>query len=221
MPRTRARSTLVILLLLAPLVCGACGLLLTHGPPAGHGNLANFRYTRSVVGPVVDVVLATLSIGFALKDAANEPDYYGNETNKILLVGAARATIWSVSSAIGFDKVRKCVVATRQLAERRAHTPSGGGGATRVYGPNVQRVEITPAADTLLPAERLQLVATAFAPSGGVFLNKLFRWSSSNDAVASISDSGVVTGRAPGTVVIAANADNVIGTASVVVVSAR
>jgi uncharacterized protein (DUF2062 family) len=78
-------------------------------------------------------------------------------------------------------------------------------------------VEVTPAADTLVPDEHVQLVARAFEPSGGVFLNKTFRWSSSNDAIASVSASGVVTAHAPGTALIAANTDNVIGTASLVV----
>jgi uncharacterized protein YjdB len=78
-------------------------------------------------------------------------------------------------------------------------------------------VEITPRADTLRAGDSIQLVAKALDGSGGYYINKIFRWSSSNDAIASVSNSGLVTAHAPGTVVIAANADNVVGTANMVV----
>lgn len=219
MQRTRAPSTLVTLVPFIPLLCGACGVLFTHGPPPDHGNLTTFGCTRSAAAPMLDVAFATLSMGMAVKDAANQDLHDTHETNQALVGGVLEAAIWGVSAAIGFDRVRKCAAAMRQLGERQAQAPGGGG--TRVYGLGVETVAITPVADTLLPGEHVQLVANAFTPSGGVFLNKMFRWSSSNAAVASISDSGLVTAHAPGTVVIAANTDNVVGTASIVVISAR
>jgi len=48
-----------------------------------------------------------------------------------------------------------------------------------------------------------------------------FLWSSSNDAIASVSNAGLVTAHAAGTVVIAANAGNVVGTARIVVTAPR
>ena len=214
---TRVRATLAVHLLFVSLACTACGLLLTHGPPAGHPALNDFRCTRSVAGPVLDAVAAAVGIGLSVKSASEQPDYDISAINEILVVGVARAALWSVSAAIGFDKVSKCNAAQRQLAERRANTPPSGAPALVVPTTEVRTVEVTPAADTLVPDEHVQLVARAFEPSGGVFLNKTFRWSSSNDAIASVSASGVVTAHAPGTALIAANTDNVIGTASLVV----
>jgi len=46
-------------------------------------------------------------------------------------------------------------------------------------------------------------------------------WSSSNDAIASVSNAGLVTAHAAGAVVIAANTGNVVGTARLVVTAPR
>jgi uncharacterized protein YjdB len=54
-----------------------------------------------------------------------------------------------------------------------------------------------------------------------VGLVPLFAWSSSNDAIASVSSAGLVTAHGPGTVVIAANTSNVVGTASILVTAPR
>jgi uncharacterized protein YjdB len=197
-------------LLLLPFLGAGCGVLFTHGPPAGHEKLTTFRCTKIVAAPVLDVLLASVSVALSIKSAENQPSY-DPHSNEILAVALLRASVLGVSAAVGFDKVSKCVAARRQLAERKARAP-GGSAPT-----NVQRVEITPAIDTLKAGEHIQLVARALNASGGVFLSKSFRWSSSNDSIASVSDTGLVIARATGTVVIAANADNVIGTASVVV----
>jgi hypothetical protein len=166
---------------------------------------------------MVDVALATLSAGVSVKSAATDESYDSRSTNETLVVGVLRATLWGVSAAIGFEKVSKCIVATRQLAERKARGPAGGG----VGGTGVQTVVITPGADTLMVGDSIQLVAKAVDAKGGVYINKAFRWSSSNAAVASVNETGNVSAHAAGTVLIAANADNVVGTTNIVVVSAR
>jgi len=86
---------------------------------------------------------------------------------------------------------------------------------------DVQTVQITPAVDTLAIGERVQLVASAIASSGTAVPDRTFTWSSSNDAIASVSNSGLVTTHAAGAAVIAANTNNVVGTASIVVASVR
>jgi len=66
---------------------------------------------------------------------------------------------------------------------------------------------------------QLQLVAEAHGSSGAVIVNRPFTWSSSNDAVASVSNAGLVSAHAAGAVVIAANTNNVVGTVRVVVIT--
>lgn len=215
MQRTRVLKTSTILLLaLAPFLFGACGLLFTHGPPAGHETMVHFTCSESTTGPVLDIVWGSLNLVAALVIAGN-PDQYKNP-GQATASGVVWAVISGISAAVGFDRVKKCVTAKRQLAERQAHAPSGAGESA-----GVQTVLIMSGGDTLTVGEHTQLVAKAFDSSGAVLLGKSFKWSSSNDAIASVSDAGLVTAHAAGTVVIAANADNVVGTASVVVMSAR
>ncbi len=83
----------------------------------------------------------------------------------------------------------------------------------------VSAVTLEPAVDTLQVGERRQIVATARGPSGGPVAWKSFRWSSSNDAIASVDNAGLVTAHAAGAVVVAANAGGVVGTCSFVVVT--
>ncbi|MDH3459125.1 MAG: Ig-like domain-containing protein, partial [Gemmatimonadota bacterium] len=62
---------------------------------------------------------------------------------------------------------------------------------------------------------------SAYNSSGGMVPNKMFAWSSSNAAIASVNNAGLVTAHASGAVVIAANTDNVVGIANMVVASPR
>ena len=85
----------------------------------------------------------------------------------------------------------------------------------------VMSVVITPAADTLAVGAQRQLVAVAHSSSGATLADRMFTWSSSNDAIASVSNAGLVTAHAPGSVVIAANTNNVVGTAAILVAGQR
>jgi hypothetical protein len=88
-------------------------------------------------------------------------------------------------------------------------------GATGHIANSVARVVVLPSLRTLSVGEEVQLGATAIGTQGET-VQTMFRWSSSNDAIASVN-SGLVTAHADGEVVIAANADNVVGTATIVV----
>lgn len=215
MKRARGPVTAAILIVaLAPFVFGGCGLLFTHGPPVGHENMTTFACTESVTLPVVDVVWGLLNIGGAII-IAGDKDQYANPDAAV-----ASGIIWGivsgVSAGVGFDRVKKCVAAKRALAERQAHAP-GRVDASGV----VQAVLIMGDRDTLVVGETVQLVAKAFDSHQSQLLSKTFAWSSSNDAIASVSNNGLVTTRAPGIAVIAANSDNVVGTVQVVVASPR
>lgn len=75
----------------------------------------------------------------------------------------------------------------------------------------VTSVNVTPAAGTLPVSGNLQLSATT-VPGGGYV-----EWDSSNEAVATVSASGLVVGVGPGTATISATSGGVIGTAEVTV----
>lgn len=219
MKRTRILSVLdAFLLALAPCVLGGCGLLMTKGPPVGHENLPHFSCTETTTGPLLDIAWGALNLVGVAVIAGNREQYASPDAS--IVSGVVWAILSGVSAGVGFDRVHKCVVATRQLAERQARAPAAAG-VLRVEAPGVQTVSVTPSVDTLTIGEHVQLVAQAFAASGGAFVDPAFRWSSSNDAIASVGNDGLVTAHAEGTVVVAANASNVVGTARIVVVWRR
>lgn len=209
------RTTLLVAL--APFLFGACSLLFTKGPPVGHETMTHFECTQSTTAPVVDIAVGALNLIGAITIAGNRADY--DNPDQAITSGFVWTVISGISAGVGFDRVKRCVAAKRALAQRQAPAP-GVTVEAPLGNPGVQAVLITSGKDTLAVGERMQLVAKAFDSNRAVILGKTFAWSSSNDAIASVSNAGLVTTHATGTVVIAANSDNVVGTARVVVVSA-
>ena len=81
----------------------------------------------------------------------------------------------------------------------------------------VARVVVQPAAGSINQGQTVQLTATAIDNSGQNIPGKVATWTSSNDAVASISSTGRVTGISPGQVTLTATIDGVVGTATLAV----
>ena len=209
------RAVPVRLLLCLPLLTAAsgCGFLFVHGPPTGHEQLEYIPCTESDAGPILDLVWGGLNVLGALI-IASSPDEYENPD-----AATASGLVWGVvsafSAASGFKKVSACKNARQALAQRQA-----ARGMIPISVPDsgaVTAVVITPALDTLAVGAQRQLVATAHNSSGATVSGRMFTWSSSNDAIASVSNAGLVSAHAPGSVIIAANTNNVVGTATLVV----
>lgn len=200
-------------LLLLPLLTAAsgCGFLFTHGPPTGHEQLDYIPCTESDAGPILDIVWGSLNVLGAIA-IASSPEEYENP-DLATASGMGWGVLSAFSAASGFKKASACKAARLALAQRQA----GRGLAPRTDSTMVTAVVITPAVDTLAVGAQRQLVAAAHSSSGGVVGGRMFTWSSSNDAIASVSNAGLVTAHAPGSVVIAANTNNVVGTAVIVV----
>ena len=200
----------VVVLALLPLLLTGCGFVLTQGPPSGHEQMAAFSCTESNAGPTLDIAWAGLNVLGAVI-AASDPSAYEN-SGQIVAVGVGWGVFSSFAAASGFNKSKQCRRALQQLAQRNARP-------TDV--PSVQAVVVSPPEDTLGTGERVQLVASAHGSGGTAIPNRDFMWSSSNDAIASVSNAGLVTAHAAGTVVIAANTSNVVGTVRIVVTAPR
>jgi len=182
--------------------------------------MTSFECTQSNTGPVVDIVFGAVNLIASIAVANDPSNEYYSSSGQAIASGVIWAAISGVSAGVGFDRVKKCVAAKRALRERQANAhPASVGSSTSVGLVPVQTVLIMGGRDTLTVGEQVQFVAKAFDSTNAVISGSAFAWSSSNDAIASVSNSGLVTTRAPGTVVIAANSANVVGTTRVVVLS--
>lgn len=197
-----------------------CGFVFSKGPPTGHEQMDSFTCNESNAGPILDIVWASLNV-LGAGAAASDPSSYDNP-DQIVFVGVAWGVFSSFSAATGFNKSKRCRRALQLLAERQAQRRANPLPALPpMDATSVQAVIVTPSEDTLAVGERIQLVATPHSSSGTVVPNRAFTWSSSNDAIASVSNAGLVSAHAAGTVVIAANTSNVVGTARIVVTAPR
>lgn len=211
---------LAVALGLMPLLVSGCGFLISQGPPTGHEQMTAFSCTESNTGPVLDLVWAGLNV-LGAAAAASDPGAYENP-DQIVVVGLSWGVVSSLSASSGFHKSKECRRALQQLAARQGGALAPVSPAVAPFGPVVvQTVVLSPAEDTLAVGETVQLVATARGSSGAEILNREFAWSSSNDAIASVSNAGLVTAHAPGAVVIAANTNNVVGTSRIVISGRR
>src|ERR1700741_865232 len=95
---------------------------------------------------------------------------------------------------------------------------SCGGGDSAVGPPPLTVASVTVSRDTatLVPAASLQLSATAKTSSGET-LQRTFAWSTSDAAKGTVSNSGMVSGVAPGAATITATADGNSATATITV----
>jgi hypothetical protein len=205
----------LILLGLSSLLFTGCGFLLTNGPPTGHEEMDSFSCTDQDAGPILDAIGGGAAVLVATSAVAI-PHWHDN-SDRMVTVGLAWGVVSGFSAANGFKKLKRCRAAYRQLAIRHGQHPAD----LPPEGPFVQAVVVSPADTRLAVGEQRQLSAMAHASSGALMPDQPFLWSSSNDAIASVSNAGLVTAHAAGTVVIAANAGNMVGTARIVVTAPR
>ncbi|HUL02654.1 MAG TPA: Ig-like domain-containing protein [Gemmatimonadales bacterium] len=212
------RRYTVLLSLLFVLALEGCSLLFTKGPPVGHEQMQYFTCSESNTAPVIDLVIGGLDLigGFAI---ASDPEAYGyaeDQGGSAIALGVVQAAFLGVSAGIGFDRVKKCQAAKAAWAARQAH-PAPSAAAP---GMAIDSVSISPATVRAKVGEVVQVTAVAYGGGRAVAPQPAFKWSSSNDAIAWVTPSGLVSPLAPGTVVIAANAGSIVGVMTIVVTSA-
>src|SRR5207302_921011 len=83
----------------------------------------------------------------------------------------------------------------------------------------VASVEVTPATASVQAGQTVQLTATPKDANGAPLSGRTVTWSSSNTAVATVSNSGLVSGVTPGTATITATSEGKSGTSAITVTS--
>ncbi|MBL0169468.1 MAG: Ig-like domain-containing protein [Gemmatimonadaceae bacterium] len=132
-----------------------------------------------------------------------------NKTINYQSANTAVATVTTTGQVIGISVGQTSVSAV-------ANGKSGTAQVT-VTPEVANTVTVSPATFTLRLTNVKTFSATAKNATGTVITGRTFRWSSSNSSIASVDQSGSVTALTPGNVVIAADADGVIGNASLTV----
>ncbi len=92
----------------------------------------------------------------------------------------------------------------------------GSDSETDPTGPGtipVASVEVTPAADTVLPTQTTLLQATLRDANGNILPGRAVSWSSDAEGVAVVNDTGLVTGAGAGTATITATSEGQSGQA--------
>ena len=92
-----------------------------------------------------------------------------------------------------------------------------GSATIVVVPPPAASVRVAPTKGTIPPGGTIQLTATALDAAGHVIAGAPIVWSSSSDAVATVSGTGLATGLLPGVAQITARSGTAKGTAKVTV----
>lgn len=98
-------------------------------------------------------------------------------------------------------------------------TAEGRSGSARlsVRQPRVAAVLVSLGANQLRPQQSTQAVAAMRDAAGNALNGRLVSWASSNQAVATVSTTGLVTAVSPGTVLITAVSEGIAGAATLTV----
>lgn len=206
----RALVRPLVLLSSIVILGNGCGFVFTSGPPQGHEQMDYFTCTESNVGPALDGVWAGLNLAGAIIIASDQDAYI--DPGPAIAGGILWGVFSTAAMIVGTNKTKKCREAKRLLAQRQG---SGVVPTPQSADATVVSVVIRPTQSVLDVDDELQLSATAYNSSGVVVPGAAFVWSSSNDAIASVSSSGLVSAHAAGNVVIAARTANVVGTARI------
>lgn len=181
----------------------------------------------------------TQGTAFRIHAAANPPTHPKLIAGTVFTVGPTDTPFAKpVSMSIRFETLATGVIAEQLRLHKwngTAWTPVNGTvntttrmvtgtvNSTGMYGlieipVPVTTVTVTPPASTLNINTTVQLTATVRGPAGQVLSDRQVTWSTSNDASASVSVTGVVTAVASGDpVTISATSEGIVGTAIITV----
>jgi len=186
---------------------------------AGTHTVCNFAITGSappVPVATVDVTPATanVSVGGTVQLVATPKDANGTPLS-------GRTVSWT-SSNTGVASVTGSGLVTGVGAGSATITAtsegkSGTSAITVTFVP-VSSVTVTPASASVNEGKTVQLTATPKDANGNPLTGRTVTWVSSNTTVATVSSSGLVTGKVAGTATITATSEGQSGTSAITVV---
>ena len=168
------------------------------------------RATTVTVSPATARLAA---LGATVQLRAEVRDQNGN-----VMAGAAVAWSGGDATVATVDGSGLVTAAANGTATITATAGSASGTATVTVAQEVGAVAVSPAEATIAALDdTLRLAAQALDANGHALADVEFEWESSDDAVATVDGSGLVTAVANGTATISATAGSASGTATVTV----
>ena len=192
------------------------GLLLVHDVLSGSACSATDTDEPTPVGEIV-ITPATLqlTVGATAALSAQVTDADGNVVRDRRVVWAsADPSIATVSNNGVVAAVRAGRVDVAASAEGKSAVAAVTVGALPA---RVASVRVAPDQTSLFVAASVNLVATAFDAQGAAITGRQVVWTTNNVGVASVSQTGQVTGLFPGTAVITAVVDGAAGYSNITV----
>jgi M6 family metalloprotease-like protein len=172
-----------------------------------------------IPAPVVTVVVAPANAS-VVAGSTTALTVTARDSRGIVLTD--RPVTWSSSDAT-IATISATGVVTGVTPGSATITASVGGSASTalvtVLPRPVARVDVSPAATSMILGTTTTLVATARDSAGTVVSGRMVTWSSSANTVAPVGINGVVTAVSPGTATIRATVDGISGVSTVTVAS--
>ena len=180
----------------------------------GKNGTATITVTQAAVATVtVTPSPLTMSVGQHTQLTATLSDAAGNVLN-------GRTVTWSSSNpAVATVSAQGVLTAVAVGSTTITATSEGKSGTAAVTISNVAvgSVTVQPQGPSIVQGASVQLSATVRDVNGNIVTDRAVTWSSSNTTQAVVSPTGIVTGVAPGTVIITATSEGKSGTTSVTI----
>ena len=191
---------------------GSATITATAGAASGTAAVTVTQQVSAVaVSPAADTLVA---FGDTVRLIAEATDANGHAVTAVTEF-AWRSSDESVATADDSGLVTALANGTATITAA-AGEASGGAAVTVMQTPD--SVAVSPAAATIAAVgDTLRLSAEAFDANGHVVARTEFAWESSDESVAAVDDSGLVTGTGNGRATITVTAGSVSGTATVTV----
>jgi len=170
----------------------------------------------------VSLALTSIVVGDTTRATAQLTDYHNRPLERIVVWSSSNpgvATVSSTGLVTGIAKGSAMIIATRGEKSGSANIDVTALGTTAL--PAVDSISVSLAATSLNPGQTTQALATPYDSANNVLSGRAVSWSSSNDAVATVSTAGVVTAVAAGTAQIVASSEGKSGNAAVTVAAAN
>ena len=171
-------------------------------------------YSTAVFTPILTAIevspaTANLAAGATQQFTATAKDQLDNEMTGVTFTwSSSNETVGTVNSTGFFTALAGGTTTVTAAAE-------GVTGTAQVTVSPVTTIEVSPATANLAVGATQQFTATAKDPAENEISGVAFTWSSSNETVGTVNETGFFTALAAGTATVAATAEGVTGTAQV------